>query len=102
VEAGSTVAVFGIGGVGLSVIQGCVEAKAKRIIAIDINEKKFELGQCICSIYQKETNRLPQPSNLEPLNVLTPRPSLTPSKLTWSTLLMVDVISLLSVLETLI
>lgn len=44
VEAGSTVAVFGLGGVGLSVIQGAVMAKAERIIAIDINSSKFELA----------------------------------------------------------
>ena len=37
VEAGSTVAVFGLGGVGLSVIQGAAHAKAERIIAVDIN-----------------------------------------------------------------
>ncbi|MGK7910073.1 MAG: S-(hydroxymethyl)glutathione dehydrogenase/class III alcohol dehydrogenase [Synechococcus sp.] len=45
VEAGSTVAVFGLGGVGLSVIQGAVMAKAERILAIDINPAKFELAQ---------------------------------------------------------
>ena len=45
VEAGSTVAVFGLGGVGLSVIQGAVMAKAERILAIDINPGKFELAQ---------------------------------------------------------
>lgn len=44
VEAGASVAVFGLGGVGLSVIQGAVLAKAGRIIAIDINEDKFELA----------------------------------------------------------
>jgi S-(hydroxymethyl)glutathione dehydrogenase/alcohol dehydrogenase len=33
-----------MGGVGLSVIQGCVKAKAKRIIAVDTNPKKFEMG----------------------------------------------------------
>ncbi|EGG13279.1 zinc-containing alcohol dehydrogenase [Cavenderia fasciculata] len=42
VEEGSTVAVFGLGAVGLAAILGCVEAKAKRIIGIDINEDKFE------------------------------------------------------------
>ncbi len=47
VEEGSTVAVFGMGGVGLSVIQGCVKAKAKRIFAVDINPKKFEMGTYI-------------------------------------------------------
>jgi S-(hydroxymethyl)glutathione dehydrogenase/alcohol dehydrogenase len=45
VEEGSTVAVFGMGGVGLSVLQGCKAAKAKRIIAIDINEKKFPIAK---------------------------------------------------------
>ncbi|MFT4552733.1 MAG: S-(hydroxymethyl)glutathione dehydrogenase/alcohol dehydrogenase [Chlamydiales bacterium] len=45
VEAGSTVAVFGLGGIGLSVVQGSVMAKAKRIIAIDINPSKFTLAK---------------------------------------------------------
>ncbi|MBT6209762.1 MAG: S-(hydroxymethyl)glutathione dehydrogenase/class III alcohol dehydrogenase [Woeseia sp.] len=45
VEAGATVAVFGLGGVGLSAIQGAMMAKAGRIIAIDINEGKFELAR---------------------------------------------------------
>jgi S-(hydroxymethyl)glutathione dehydrogenase/alcohol dehydrogenase len=40
VEPGSTVAVFGLGGVGLSVIQGAVMAKAARIIAVDLNVEK--------------------------------------------------------------
>jgi len=46
-EAGSTVAVFGLGGIGLSVIQGAVMAKAARIIAVDINESKFEMAQML-------------------------------------------------------
>jgi S-(hydroxymethyl)glutathione dehydrogenase/alcohol dehydrogenase len=45
VEPGSTVAVFGLGGVGLSVIQGAVLAKAARIIAVDINPEKFEMAK---------------------------------------------------------
>ncbi len=45
VEAGATVAVFGLGGIGLSVVQGAVMAKAERIIAIDINPEKFTLAQ---------------------------------------------------------
>lgn len=45
VEPGSTVAVFGLGGIGLSVIQGAVLAKAERIIAIDINTDKFEMAR---------------------------------------------------------
>ncbi len=45
VEEGATVAVFGLGGVGLSCIQGAMMANASRIIAIDINEGKFELAR---------------------------------------------------------
>jgi len=45
VEPGSTVAVFGLGGVGLSVIQGAVMAGADRIIAVDVNQKKFPLAE---------------------------------------------------------
>jgi S-(hydroxymethyl)glutathione dehydrogenase/alcohol dehydrogenase len=44
VEPGATVAVFGLGGVGLSAIQGATMARAGRIIAIDINPDKFELA----------------------------------------------------------
>tara|TARA_R110000868_G_scaffold8205_3_gene42542 strand:+ start:133435 stop:134544 length:1110 start_codon:yes stop_codon:yes gene_type:complete len=47
VEAGATVAVFGLGGIGLSVIQGAVMAKAKRIIAIDINDDKFTMAKLL-------------------------------------------------------
>jgi len=45
VEKGSKVAVFGLGGVGLSVIQGCKEAGATTIIGVDINEKKYEAAK---------------------------------------------------------
>src|SRR5699024_3360228 len=44
VEPGSTVAVFGLGAIGLAVIQGAVMAGAERIIAIDINADKFDLA----------------------------------------------------------
>ncbi len=44
VEPGSSLAVFGLGGVGLSVIQGAVMAGAERIIAVDTNPKKQELA----------------------------------------------------------
>ena len=44
VEPGATVAVFGLGGVGLSAIQGAMMAKASRILAIDVNPDKFELA----------------------------------------------------------
>jgi S-(hydroxymethyl)glutathione dehydrogenase/alcohol dehydrogenase len=45
VTPGSNVVVFGLGGVGLSCIQGAVMAGASRIIAVDINPRKFELAQ---------------------------------------------------------
>ncbi|UTW12639.1 S-(hydroxymethyl)glutathione dehydrogenase/class III alcohol dehydrogenase [Marinobacterium rhizophilum] len=45
VEEGATVAIFGMGGIGLSAIIGATMAKAGRIIAIDINESKFELAR---------------------------------------------------------
>jgi S-(hydroxymethyl)glutathione dehydrogenase/alcohol dehydrogenase len=45
VEVGDTVAIFGLGGIGLSAVIGAAMAKASRIIAIDINESKFELAK---------------------------------------------------------
>lgn len=45
VRPGSTAAVFGLGGIGLSVIQGLVMAKAERIIAVDINHHKYEMAK---------------------------------------------------------
>jgi len=45
VEPGATVAVFGLGGIGLSAIIGAVMAKASRIVAIDVNPGKFEIAK---------------------------------------------------------
>jgi S-(hydroxymethyl)glutathione dehydrogenase/alcohol dehydrogenase len=45
VEEGAVTAVFGLGAIGLAAIQGLVQAKASRIIAIDLNEDKFELAK---------------------------------------------------------
>jgi len=45
VQEGDTVAIFGLGGIGLSAIIGARMAGAKRIIGIDINESKFELAK---------------------------------------------------------
>jgi S-(hydroxymethyl)glutathione dehydrogenase / alcohol dehydrogenase len=42
IEAGSTVAVFGCGGVGLSAIQGARIAGARMIIAVDVHDHKLE------------------------------------------------------------
>ncbi|MFZ9129473.1 MAG: S-(hydroxymethyl)glutathione dehydrogenase/class III alcohol dehydrogenase [Pseudomonadales bacterium] len=47
VEAGATIAVFGLGGIGLSVIQGAVMAKAGRIIAVDTNPAKFDMARLL-------------------------------------------------------
>ena len=45
VEPGSTVVVFGLGGIGLNVIQGARLAGASQIVGIDINEGKVEMGK---------------------------------------------------------
>ena len=45
VEPGSTVAVFGLGGIGLNVIQGARMVGATKIIGIDINPSKVELAK---------------------------------------------------------
>ncbi|KAM9330534.1 all-trans-retinol dehydrogenase [NAD(+)] ADH1B-like [Gastrophryne carolinensis] len=52
VTPGSTCAVFGLGGIGLSAIIGCKRAGASRIIGVDVNNQKFqkakELGATEC------------------------------------------------------
>ncbi|MCP8970923.1 Zn-dependent alcohol dehydrogenase [Ectobacillus ponti] len=45
VKPGSTVAVFGIGGVGINAVQGARIAGASRIIAVDVKEKNLELAK---------------------------------------------------------
>ena len=45
VEPGSSVAVFGLGAVGLAVIQAAKIAGASRIIGIDLNPKKYEIAK---------------------------------------------------------
>ncbi|MEN3110207.1 S-(hydroxymethyl)glutathione dehydrogenase/class III alcohol dehydrogenase [Uliginosibacterium paludis] len=45
VTEGSTVAIFGLGGIGLAAIIGATMAKAARIIAVDINPAKFEIAK---------------------------------------------------------
>ncbi|VEL98208.1 S-(hydroxymethyl)glutathione dehydrogenase/alcohol dehydrogenase [Alteromonas sp. 76-1] len=44
VKEGDTVAIFGLGGIGLSAIIGARMAGASRIIGIDINDSKFDLA----------------------------------------------------------
>ncbi len=45
VERGASVAVFGLGGIGLSVIQGAVMAGAGRIIGVDLNPEKYVMAE---------------------------------------------------------
>jgi len=45
VKPGDTVAVFGLGGIGLAVVQGAAQARAGRIIAVDTNPSKFPLAK---------------------------------------------------------
>jgi S-(hydroxymethyl)glutathione dehydrogenase/alcohol dehydrogenase len=45
VKVGDTVAIFGLGGIGLSAVIGARMAGASRIIGIDINDSKFELAK---------------------------------------------------------
>lgn len=44
VQKGSTVAIFGLGGVGLGVVSGASVLGATKIIGVDLNEKKKEKG----------------------------------------------------------
>ncbi|KAL3533765.1 hypothetical protein ACH5RR_007286 [Cinchona calisaya] len=45
VEANSTVAIFGLGIIGLGVAEGARIRGAKRIIGVDVNPEKFEIGK---------------------------------------------------------
>lgn len=45
VEPGSNCVVFGLGGIGLNVIQGCKLAGANMIVGVDLNDSKKEWGE---------------------------------------------------------
>jgi len=45
VEAGANVVVFGLGGIGLNVIQGCRMVGANRIVGVDVNPGKRALAE---------------------------------------------------------
>jgi S-(hydroxymethyl)glutathione dehydrogenase / alcohol dehydrogenase len=47
VQPGDSVAVFGLGGIGLAVIQGARKARAGRIIAVDTNPSKFDKARAM-------------------------------------------------------
>ena len=44
-EEGATAVVFGLGGIGLNVIQGCQLAKASVIVGVDLNPNRKSLGE---------------------------------------------------------
>ncbi|XWS25303.1 hypothetical protein CRYUN_Cryun27aG0057700 [Craigia yunnanensis] len=45
IEEGSTVAIFGLGAVGLAVAEGARLRRASKIIGVDLNPEKFEIGK---------------------------------------------------------
>ncbi|KAJ9549734.1 hypothetical protein OSB04_022277 [Centaurea solstitialis] len=47
VQAGSSVAVFGLGAVGLAVVEGARSRGATRIIGVDINSEKLKRGEAM-------------------------------------------------------
>ncbi|KAG5573583.1 hypothetical protein H5410_063349 [Solanum commersonii] len=51
VEQGSTVVIFGLGGIGLAVAEGSRICGASTIIGVDINTNKFEIGELSSSFF---------------------------------------------------
>lgn len=45
VHRGATCAIWGLGGVGMCVAMGCRDSGASKVIGIDTNPKKFDLGK---------------------------------------------------------
>src|SRR5205823_7723435 len=45
VEAGAKVVVFGLGGIGLNVVQGCRMVGADMIVGVDLNPRRRELAE---------------------------------------------------------
>jgi len=61
VEVNATVAVFGLGAVGLAVIQGAKMAGASKIIAVDINSKKFDAAIKMGATDTVDSSKLDKP-----------------------------------------
>ena len=57
VETGSSMAVFGLGGIGLSCVQGGVLAGAAKIIAIDVVPAKLELAKRLGATHVVDASR---------------------------------------------
>ncbi len=56
VPAGSTVAVIGLGGVGLSCVMGAVLAGARRIVAVDVSRAKIDLAGSLGATHWVESD----------------------------------------------
>jgi S-(hydroxymethyl)glutathione dehydrogenase/alcohol dehydrogenase len=56
-EAGQTVAVFGCGGVGLSIVQGARIGGARQIIGVDIFESKLEMAGRLGATHVVDSSR---------------------------------------------
>lgn len=65
VEEGSTAAVFGLGAVGLSVVDGLKIAGASRIIAIDSNDKKEDVARRMGATDFINPKKIPQGKNIQ-------------------------------------
>lgn len=73
VEKGSRCAVWGVGGVGLSVIMGCKAAGASEIVAIDLVSSKFEIGTDFALVTRTRNSRNIQPRSSVRRTALTRR-----------------------------
>eukprot|EP00605_Chrysophyceae_sp_TOSAG23-4_P000017 GSChrysophyteH1.ASY1.ANO1.17.1 assembled CDS len=65
VQPNTTVAVFGLGAVGLSVIQACKSRGCSRIFAIDLNPAKFEMATSLGATDCINVNNLPAGQNIQ-------------------------------------
>jgi S-(hydroxymethyl)glutathione dehydrogenase/alcohol dehydrogenase len=57
VETGATMAVFGLGGIGLSCVQGGVLAGAAKIVAVDVLPAKLELARRLGATHTVDASR---------------------------------------------
>ncbi len=65
IEEGSTVAVFGLGAVGLAIIQGAKARNARRIFAIDVNAAKFDFAKSLGATDCINPTELPQGTTIQ-------------------------------------
>jgi S-(hydroxymethyl)glutathione dehydrogenase/alcohol dehydrogenase len=67
VHPGSTVAVFGVGGVGLNVLQGALLADAARVIAVDVSAAKLELARAFGATHTVDATAQDPPAAIREL-----------------------------------